>query len=515
MAFLKASGLSTPMPSESQLNQLHDLEVRLGYSKEKVRQYSHFGATEVSVEAFLMRFLRSAEDTEDAAAKLSSRRIFERTLPSLSITPGIVAALRSGAFSILGRDSSNRVVLCISMQLLTMPNLEMDEAQRLIIILMEYMQFLAVSGAPSTTPANQNRNNNNNNNRARAESNAQSYNQQFTLVVNEEHAQWYSHQTLLSKTNNILTIFSKYYPGLIGQVLVIGAPFDARESIRKSLENSTSTEVKNVIHFIQRSSLTQYMPRSAIPLELGGGNRESANGMELAESVLRQWYTLTAFLMEEAVAKDGTPVSSQRPLFILPPQRNVLSSAVHMLAAGGPRRSIFSPTSRENSLTHYPGDDDDDGLCSAITDGLESPSCERTEAFLHQRDEVDAESQIQLTREQLIKAYRLECAMRKAAEQRLHIAQQHLELDPRNATTIEKTLTSIHRDVNTLIAEVLTRARASSNGKQSNPPSLRQLIDLTIAAINVSAGTTAPIPAMTPAAPVQRDPKDDGCCCCS
>lgn len=471
------------------INKLLDLQVTLDYSNEVVEHYKYFGVSEVAISAFLLRFLLSVDSPAAAAKKLSSRRIFEHSLPSLSITPGIVAALRSGAFRILGRDTKGRVVLFFNVARASAPNLEADEIPRLLILLLEYMQSLAVAEAPRT-PTN-------------------SYKQQFVLLVNEEECHWATQQAMVSKANSIHSIFEKYYPGLVGLVVVVGASFETREGIHSSLLSFPSS-VKDNVYFVQRSSVPQYMPSDVIPSELGGRLQPESDGMYFSEVVLRQWYTLTAFLQEEASTPDK---KGARPTYILPPisvahstpaKKLVLTLATH--------HRMFSPYSRENSTHTYELDDDDDGLCSLVTDVDETD--ERTEMILREEGD-DVKSTMALNPLQLLRAYRMECALRKAAEQRLQHMNQPLRLDPRHASTVEKTLIAVHRDVNTMMFDILTRAKASG---PNDVPSLAQLLETTIAALEKAGSTASPPPVMATAGPpAQEEEKADagGCCCCS
>lgn len=474
---------------DSTMTQLQDLQASLGYTQEALTHYAHFGINEVATNAFLLRFLldqsTSPHPAQAAAASLSARRSFEHSLPSLSISPGVVAALRSGAFAILGRDKSQgRVVLYFNLNHFSIPSLEVDESQRLLILLMEYMQFLVVGEAPSASSSNQG---------------GSAYTQQFVLVINEENADWSSQQNLLSKSNTIHTILSKYYPRLVGQVIIVGAGFGTREGIQSAI-NSFPSSLKEKFVFIQRSTLCQYVPSSVIPTELGGTMRTSTDGMNFAEMALRHWYTLTAFLLEETSSAAGAS-SVARPLYLLPPRRSILSFPSKM------KRAFFSPpSSAENSLTHFP--QTDDGLCSLATDVEESD--QRTELLLQQDD---VRTDMEHNPRELLKAYRLECAMRKAAEQRLQVARQQVHVDPIHASAIEKNLIGIHRDVHTMTADVLQRMTAASS-RGEDPPTLMQLLDATIAGLDAACGTAAPPPAVEAAAPPQREEKESGCCCC-
>lgn len=683
---------SSPNTFEHKLEKLQSL---LGYSKEKLTCFRVYGTSEEAVLGFLSRFLNAADTPEAAVAKLSLRRNFERTLPSLSITAGILLVLRSGAFRVLGRDAHGRVIFYVYVRhLSSLSELEVDEAQRLFILLMEYLQFLATVVGTSRKSSNRNSNNTStpiasrNHLPFRHGANTQNENisafsslfedghpslsisssrgashaavQEVVFLINEEGAEWQTQQSLISRVETFFSILGKFYPGLIGLVLIVGAGMEIRNGIHKAysdMSNASSSPSSITcttfsLEFISRSTLSEYIPLSLIPAELGGscvpisegrsnggrdmddhrpsvdstyssvndhkrdntssraGGTSSRNAgygalaqespAEFSETVLRQWYTLTAFLLEEEAVllttegKKGPGITSlvsssgseptgcpggsegvhfssaelHRPLYLLPPHRIVLSCYANAVGSsringhglgsrlamgdGGYRRwrsmsnhhcdpATFSPSSARRevcspledtaSITEGGGDDndddDDDGLCSLATDldgGSFSPDI--TERFL--QEEMDAEHRI-ASNAHLMNAYRVECAMRKAAERRLEAARaEAIPLPLQNAAKVEKVLMTLHKDVNQLIHDIVKRATMEQKYEKevmrhdhSLPTpafSLEELLDTTIAALGVAAGVApSTIPtSMTSSPAVQRMEKEEkeSCCCC-
>lgn len=622
-----------------------ELQSLLGYSLEKLSRFRVYGTNEASVLGFLSRYLNAAGTAEAAVAKLSSRRHYERTLPSLSVTPGIITVLRSGAFRVLGRDVQGRVILYVHARHLgSLSGLEMDEAQRLFILLMEYLQFLsAVVGSASPPHPGSVTTNSPTRAGGKARKTAlpspgkeMAAAQEVLVLINEEGVEWHTQQSLVTRVEGMFSLLMKFYPGLIGLTLFVGAGVETREGIQNAyagLRASFSPPSPFSLEFISRSTLSQYIPGSVLPIELGGSSSSStipggswtgeddgsnksmlpSNGKcgslaspsaafvpespaEFSELVLRQWYTLTSFLLEEeavllaAEHQQGDPISETfssplselkrplktgegspsspvlyRPLYLLPPHRVVLSFYANSIGfsrltglslpsrvAGGYGRqrrplshhhrdpSLFSPAASLQDVpvaaaddafgveTHGDGDEDyeeDDGLCSLATDLEGSFTMERTERFLRQ-EMVDAGSP--MSGAQLRAAYRVECAMRKAAEQRLEAARvQAIPIPCKNAERIEQVLISLHQEVNQLIGDILKRvlleqqSRVPAQGSRLNTTpacSLELLLDTTIAALGVAAGVPAAVPASLSAASVvermEKEEKDCCCCCC-
>lgn len=269
--------------------------------------YETYGLSMTAVNAYLLRYLRSKHlSVDDALAKLRRRRVFERTLPTISVTPTTVAALRSGALHLLGNDLEGRPILYVNMSAFTLPTLELDEAQRLLVILLEFMQAqcllknneddaearqqraaAAASGKPAGAQTVQ-----------EAEKEATCHLQQFTLLINEEGAPWGTHESFLRNSGTFFSMFPKYYPMMLGTVLVLGASFEIRMAIKACVGNSPD-DVRDAVRMIDRPDLARFMHPHTIPVELGGQKQVAGSAMNFSEAVLRHWFTLTSQMEDE------------------------------------------------------------------------------------------------------------------------------------------------------------------------------------------------------------------------
>lgn len=477
--------------SDSGRNSLLSLQAALHYSKEVVEKQRAWGANEAAINAFLLRFLHAERNKiSETVAKLTARRIFEHTLPTLTVTPSIVKALSDGAFRILGKDDQLRSVLYLNVKMLGALNLDAAELHRLMIILLEYMHHLALFNAPQSLIA------------------TSTYRQEYVLIINEEEADWSCQRNIIMSADGFNSLLSKYYPGFLGLLLFVGASFDVRKSIQDALK-AFPEEAKGTIFYIQRSALSQYVDQSVTPTELGGSLRLT-NSVPLSDLVLRQWFTLTAFLQDETSSSKEKSAPS-RPLYILPPLRTLAPETIVLKSAAPLPVLEFSPAS--NTDSQFSVDSDTDGLCSLLVDTMDVRTADRTEMILNDQDDEGLNSQLVHHPQQLLQAYRVERAMRKASEERLQLAKQHIPLDPHSSNEIEKALTAIHRDVMTVVAEIISRSQSSSSSDA--PPSLHQLMDVTIAGLRTAAGITpAPAAAMaSAAAPPQRQQKEKSFCC--
>lgn len=280
--------------------------------------YNTYGLTMTAVNAYLLRYLRSKHlSVDDALAKLRRRRVFERTLPTISVTPTTVTALRSGALHLLGNDLEGRPVLYVNMSAFTLPALELDEAQRLLVILLEFMQAqcllrnnedhaearqkraaVVASGSPAAPQTVQD-----------VEKETTRHLQQFTLLINEEGAPWGSHESFLRNSSTFFSMFPKYYPLMLGNVLVLGASFEIRMAIKACVGNSPD-DVRDAVRMIDRPDLPRYLHAHTIPVELGGQKRVAGSAMNFSEAVLRHWFTLTSQMEEESAFSPSSATSA-------------------------------------------------------------------------------------------------------------------------------------------------------------------------------------------------------------
>ncbi|KPI89426.1 hypothetical protein ABL78_1462 [Leptomonas seymouri] len=292
--------------------------------------YETYGLSMTAINAYLLRYLRSKHlSVDDALAKLRRRRVFERTLPTISVTPVIVAALRSGALHLLGNDLEGRPVLYVNMSALTLPTLELDEAQRLLVILLEFMQAqcLLQNNKEDAEARHQRAVAASSGKQARAqtvqeaEREATCHLQQFTLLINEENAPWGTYETFFRYSNTFFSMFPKYYPMMLGTILVLGASFEVRMAI-KACVGSSPDDVRDAVRMIDRPDLSRFMHPHTIPVELGGQNRVAGSAMNFSEAVLRHWFTLTSQMESENTFSPSLATSA------------VEASAVRAAAAG-------------------------------------------------------------------------------------------------------------------------------------------------------------------------------------
>ncbi|AIN98392.1 hypothetical protein LPMP_220990 [Leishmania panamensis] len=299
--------------------------------------YDMYGLSMATVNAYLLRYLRSKGlNIDDAVAKLRRRRAFEQTLPMISITPITVAALRSGAFYLLNRDLEGRPVLYINVAAFTLPTLELDEAQRILVIISEFMQAqcllknnedaaeqqqrrrqCANSTAAANSFVNGSRENNGGGTTAAAQAVAEieeavSHLQQFTLLINEEGGSWALQASFLNNLSILLGMLPKYYPLMLGAALVLGASFEVRTAIKACL-SSSSADVRESVQMIERDDLPRYMDARNIPIELGGRAQLVGSAMHFSDAVLRHWFALTTRIEEERVCGGGVPDSKAPP----------------------------------------------------------------------------------------------------------------------------------------------------------------------------------------------------------
>ncbi|KAK7195643.1 CRAL/TRIO domain containing protein [Novymonas esmeraldas] len=282
--------------------------------------YAAYGLSMAAVNAYLLRYLRSKHlSIDDTIAKLRRRRVFERTLPTLSVTPTTVAALRSGAFHLLDNDLEGRPVLYIDVSAFSLPTLELDEAQRLLVILLEFIQAQCLlnnnndaaelqrrqcqrstkdDADAAQTPASTASKGGATVQEAEAET--VRHVQQFTLLVNEEGASWLSQESLLKNSSTFFSMFPKYYPLMLGSILVLGASLEIRMAI-KACVGSGPAEIRDAVQMIERADLPRFLDARTIPVELGGSKQVVGSAMNLSEAVLRHWFTLTSQMEDERV----------------------------------------------------------------------------------------------------------------------------------------------------------------------------------------------------------------------
>ncbi|KAG5504983.1 hypothetical protein JKF63_04430 [Porcisia hertigi] len=291
--------------------------------------HNTYGLSMEAVDAYLLRYLRSKHlNVEEAVVKLRRRRLFESTLPMITVTPTTVAALRKDLFHLLDRDLEGRPVLYINAAAPTLLTIEMDEAQRLLIVLLEFMQAqcllssnekaaelqrrhphkVDVSAPSSRLVASSERNEKGASTVGRTihdrTKEAPGHLQQFTLLINEEGARWAMQASFLKNCSTLLKVLTKYYPHMLGTILVLGTSAEIRAAIQMCVSSSPD-DLRSSVQMIERADLPRYMDVRTIPVELGGHKQVNGSAMNFSEAVLRHWFTLTSLMEDERLSGNG------------------------------------------------------------------------------------------------------------------------------------------------------------------------------------------------------------------
>ncbi|KAH9600609.1 CRAL-TRIO lipid binding domain [Trypanosoma melophagium] len=510
--------------------------------------------TTAASDAFLLRCLTSVHfSITEAVAVLKQRRSFEERLTSIRVTATVLALLRSGTISIIGRDVIGRAVLYISTQHFTQAALDAQDVQRLVIVVMEYMLAYCME-MPAHTPTGV-KGSNAISPQQTQQQQQQQQQQQFIILINEEKSSWHANQSVLTHISLICSLISKYYPRLIGLVLLYEASWEVRHGI-KGVFSGKFSETMRTVQMVTRVDIQKYVDRAVLPREMGGNNTTIETAEAFADAVLRHWYLKTSYLLLED--------ANTRPLWQLPPSVSTVKEWSALQRRIVTNTSVSSPTSpsllpaasaaatRANTNTNAatPGSgrcspaaaapyisrnasgvldvaslvssrrshafrasvDDDDGFCSAISEqddcGRTASSCRMTPRDIYLDMDVNGStaSPVVLSRE-----LQRERELRMNAEQQLRKLRLGVTLDLATATELERTLAVMHAELNVLVANIAARARESAAG--GSPPTLVQLLDLTLSALEAAANKAERVPAMKFAVPVRRNTTRSTLCC--
>lgn len=521
--------------------------------------------TNAASDAFLLRFLRNKKlHVEDTIAKLRRRREFERCLPQLSVTPTMVTCLRSGAFAVLGTDVVRRPVLLVRLHTLrsilgdataaamfssssrssghssggsatassnsTASNTALvavhdgitDEIEKLFIMLLEYLQSLSFF----------------------------SNTQEVALLVMDQASErsWYAHSAFLTDTS-LATLMGKYYPDMVGNVLMVDASWVAKQRVRSVASSSNKTQ--NMVQLVSRLDLGRFFDPSIIPEDLGGRHVGTAP-FEFSEHVLRYWYRAVAALQKEGTSNSTRPLWIPLPLLsdvsgsvlsttsgplsrqqhrvwnstTATPREGMNRSRRHSTHRGGPHSSAGTADATTDAAT-------DDGLCSAMSDSdLDILDDEDVSAYHESETNKTAAAVVggnpnnnggALSTVHL--DLKRERERRMKLEHELNLLTLGISLESTMMTKLEATLRQIHGEVNVLIGEAIVKAKAltpssggggadggstgqrksnnNSNNGASSGPSLFQLLDMTDQLILSIIQERQPAPAVNKfAAPV-------------
>ncbi|RNF26592.1 uncharacterized protein Tco025E_01124 [Trypanosoma conorhini] len=460
---------------------------------------------DASVDAFLLRCLSAVQfSVSEAVALLKQRRSYEVSLPSLHITATVLDVLRSGAVSVIGHDVLGRPVLYVTTHHISQFVLEAQDLQRLVAVVMEYMLSYCVQTPPPLPSGT-----------GGCDTLSEEHQQQIILLVNEEASSWHTSQAALANMNAIRSVVCKYYPRFVGLVLVFQASLDVRHGIEAAF-GDTLEESKRLVQVVTRGNIQKYIDRSVLTLELGGSNTSVAAPDTFTDAVLSHWFNVRSYLAVED--------TRTRPLWQLPPpfvniadwsrlQRRTVTTTVPLeaLSARGSQFDCTSCTSRLSNAFRG-ASEEDDGFCSAISEGEDLTQnngglCLTPRSVSFDFDAINNASSATLLRE-----LRKERELRIAAEQQLKKMRLGITLDLTTATEVERTLTCIHTELNVLVGNVVVRAKeAAANG---SPPTLLQLLDLTLSALELAGHRAQRVPAMKVAMPVSQAPPPSTSCCC-
>ncbi|EAN90278.1 hypothetical protein C3747_255g41 [Trypanosoma cruzi] len=471
---------------------------------------------DASVDAFLLRYLSAVHlSVSEAVALLKQRRSYEMSLLSLHITAPVLEVLRSGTVSVIGRDVLGRPVLYVRAHRFIQFGLDAQDMQRFLSVVMEYMLSYCTR-APSS-PSHGSRN---------GKTLPSLHQQQIILLVNEEVSSWHASQAALSNAHAFRSIMKKYYPRFIGLLLIFEASWDVRQGIKAAFGDNPGEE-KRVVQMVTRGNIQKYIDRYVLTQELGGSNTSVESPDNFADAVLSHWFNVRSYLSLED--------PKTRPLWQLPPsfvnindwnqhlQRREMAATLNPDGNGLPQAQQFlsrctssqfdsiTCTSLRRSTVLRRGLDEDEGFCSALSEvedmfpSFNSPRLTPREVSL----DMDGNNSSAAV---LLRELHKERELRIAAEQQLRKVRLGITLDLSMATEVERILTHIHRELNVLVANVVTRARdAAANG---SPPTLLQLLDLTLLAIEMAVHKAQRVPAMKFAVPVTQSPENDSPCCC-
>lgn len=470
-----------------------------------------------AVDMFLLRFLRNKKlNIDEAIEKLRRRREFERSLPALTVSPGFVRALRSGALSVIGVDMLRRPVLYIRWSLLRAAA-DPEELEKLAIVLLEYMQHLAMS-CPS---------------------------QEFVLLVGQQEATWFSSQGSL-QSDLFVTLMAKYYPDLVGLVLIVDAPWATRQRVKSALAAAASSRARNMLQIVSKAELNRYMDPSILPEDLGG-RHAAESPLDFSETVMRYWYSVIAALAHEAATNAPRPLFCPTMVAIAAFHAGGNSAGVTSPLGGrgpvsatssannraiqGRSTSGLTPRRRGGSLsasTTNPVDaTTDDGCCSVISDtDVEFDRDANDDAF--DRDAgVSATAGAEGTTSSannnklgLSLELKAERDRRVALEHELNRLRLGITIDSASVTKLEAALRQVHEEINVLVGEVISRSKASggSAGRsalrpgQQTGPSLHQLFEFTDALVLKVIQERQPTGAMKFATPPADRSSGRGCC---
>lgn len=449
------------------------------------------------VDVFLLRFMRNKKlNIDETMEKLRRRREFEGSLSGISVTPACVKALRSGAFHLLGVDVMRRPVLYIRLHIFRSVT-EAEEMEKLAIVLLEYMQAVAMHSSSQ---------------------------QEIVLLIAQQDSTWYHAQGMGSTQSELLiALLSKYYPDLVGLVLIVDAPWATRQRVKTALASTaTSSRARNLLQIVSKSDLQRFVDVTILPEDLGG-RHALGSPQDFSEAVLRHWYATVSLVQQENA---GAAFNGSRPLYI--PTSAVVGNGAAPTSSfraggGGASRGPSSLRTNHNNVSgltprrtrfgaSHTGTADavtDDGMCSVISDTdveiLDDEDGTDTELSASAAAAGAAAGRAGIagdlgasgpsSKGQLQQELREERDRRIALEHELTRLRLGMTIDPATATHLETALKHIHDELNVVIGEVITRSKATAavssspsgskrqsgggNGMNSGGPSLHQLIELT------------------------------------
>lgn len=475
------------------------------------------------VDVFLLRFMRNKKlNIEETMEKLRRRREFEASLPAISITPTCVKALRSGAFHLIGVDVMRRPVLYVRLHVFRTVT-DVEEMEKLAIVLLEYMQSVAMHCSQ----------------------------QEVVLLLGQHDATWYHAQGIGSVQSELLiALLSKYFPDLVGLVLMVDAPWATRQRVKTALASAAaSSRARNLLQIVSKTDLQRFVDVTILPEDLGGRHALGSPN-DFSESVLRHWYATVCFVQQESTG--GGP---GRPLCI--PTSAIVGSSnssgatpSNSLRTGsshrGPaslQKSTSGLTPRRSRLAQPTVDSTtDDGMCSVISDtdvemldededtDTDVLSAGAAAAGAAGHGPADGQGGAGGGKSQLQQELRAERDRRMALEHELTRLRLGITIDPSTATHLEAALKHIHDDLNVVIGEIIARSKSTNpagsnapmsslqqhqqrrSGGDQHGPSLHQLIELTDSQVLRVVQERQHVPAMSFTSPPADRSRGRGAC---
>ncbi|RHW71161.1 CRAL/TRIO domain containing protein [Trypanosoma brucei equiperdum] len=505
-------------------------------------------------EAYLLRCLEATEHSIPKTVQLlRQRRVFEQTFPTIRLTPQVLTALRSGAISTIGRDLQGRLVLYIHPKYFKQDPLDEQETQRLFVIVMEYaLGCCTANQAPQQVLTTESPRVVHTDRRTSA---SEVQNQQIVVLVNEEGSSWHSSNMALSRAKSLLALLTKYYPRLVVQILLYQPSCDVKLLVKHVLPSGPAASgALTAVEVVTPNHIQKYISPTTLPEELGGTSNfvSSSSSSAFADAVLRHWFLETSYLLTED--------ASSRPIWKLPPCTVAAAGWSNLLARASAAAVAKSGTTNYVAITDgnegadyhvdpLSGEVNREQLHARVDNWVQESHvmysrcrgqirCSSAEAenddgggsilsdvhFLSCREAELSTSDVWLgvdgfnsaaEREALLRELQNERNRRFAMEKQLLNSRTSLgtttQLDAQVTEKIEEALKTARVSLNMLVMNVVACAQESE--ACGNPPTLRQLLDLTLTTIEGGTSEVQKVSNMKSPKLVKKKKEDKSSCC--